>query len=265
MASQTSPPFDPLEWPRLRLDRAWTHLEAVNDHMGRWLARDPYLVVQETNPETGDEEWFVRIRESIPRDLRLLISDCITNMRACLDNLAWNYALLVKKKPSGSTCFLITKTAKEFGNESSKIKDVQADARRAMKDLQPYMRTNEPTTDPLWVLNRLWNDDKHRVPALVGSIAVSSQVHIVELSGPMSGFAGPNVSYGAFEDGDKIAWLGLSGRTPETKVDVNAQFAFGIAFDQAGPAKGALAVPFLVSLHHFVRDELFRRFEEISL
>jgi hypothetical protein len=250
--------------PRRRVDRAWDHFEALDKVVTAYFNRDPHLILRYEDPENGDEVWEAWVREPIPIELPTLIGDCVHNLRAALENAAWNFALTKKAKPRNDTAFVICHSATDFQGKSAKIQDLPTAARNVIKELQPYKRTpNDPRADPLWILERLWNDDKHRAPHVVTGVLGGSALNIVEMSG-VSGFS-DGVNYGPFEDGDEIARLKINGRTPESTVNVEAEFAFGIAFDKTGPGRGAYVDHLLRGLHHYVRDEVFGQLEDLSV
>jgi len=130
------------------------------------------LVIQESNkPNIATEDdlqndRFV-IRVEILHDARvfqaaLVAGDFISNLRACLDHLAWQLSL-IGGNPNTDICFPIC----ERNNQDTRryitksTRGMPTGAVDLVKSLQPYHAADYRSTH-LWRLNKLWNINKHR-------------------------------------------------------------------------------------------------------
>ena len=129
-----------------------------------------------------------------------------------------------------------------------------ADFHLVVESFQPY-HAPHPRSHPLWIIHRLWNDDKHRTTPLLGSILSSStfavlrgspnDIHVIELN------------EGTFHDDKIVARLQVArGAKPKAQ----AKFAYGVGFDERGPAGAVDAVAGLRYLYSYVIFEVFPAF-----
>ena len=151
--------------PNLKLQWAKKHLDEFASEA---------LIVQELNsPKISTEDdtengWYIIRIESF-HDARvlqtaLMAGDFILNLRACLDHLAWQLALLGGTIPGTEICFPICErdnsdARKLIGRSTG---GMPADAISVVKSFQPYHAGNDYRSTHLWRLNKLWNIEKHR-------------------------------------------------------------------------------------------------------
>ncbi len=77
--------------PRLKIARAKSHIEELDQEIGSYLSREPFVLIVEkwkADPGTGTNAWTARIREPLPRTLAPILGDVIHNLRTSLDLLA---------------------------------------------------------------------------------------------------------------------------------------------------------------------------------
>ena len=175
----------PLHSFRLKMNRAQTHAEALNTEIDAWLNRHPYELFGEYEP--GPPEYYVfkvRFFEPIPALWGLLLGDFAHNARSALDHLA--EALVVADSGfagTRQTQFPIVLSPCEWPGQLYRLKGVSERHVTMIESLQPYKRTDPhgwhsgliAIDDPLALLNRLSNVDKHRVlnamPATIRQIS----------------------------------------------------------------------------------------------
>src|SRR5437879_5011190 len=75
----------PLEDPRLKVERAKQHISEFDREVSAFLARDPYAVVVEPDADPGYNVTVVHVREEIPKKLPAILGDVVHNLRAALD------------------------------------------------------------------------------------------------------------------------------------------------------------------------------------
>lgn len=259
-----------------RLDRARKHLEDFERQAARFINSIHHEVVTEKDSDGLNQLLRVKVKGGKEPPLRLsfIIGDCIHNLRSILDNLVWQLGNLSGCSPQTleHIYFPVCETSVNFTTKLKLLNCLPQPAIDIIESLQPYQGGNDPHLHPLWILNRLWNDDKHRSPVICMTFHKSTglspsrwQSHrlpdgrLVQqlfLRGPMTIKAG-----GKFHDSKEIATVPLHAGEPEPQL--NFRISFGIAFDEGGPAKGKPVAKCLRNLHDFVRDEVLTPFEPI--
>ena len=156
---------------QLKLDWASHHLACLDAKVREWTERKPHHYV--TNIDRKSDKKLVRIRllNPPPAEFRLIIGDCLHNLRSALDSLVYELALahngidpLPEDRAKGLEFPIFGNRMMDAQECRKKIGCIHPDAQAAIKGLQPYNKGNEFASDPLWKLHRLSNVDKHRVP-----------------------------------------------------------------------------------------------------
>jgi hypothetical protein len=212
---------------RHKIERAKEHDRALYKEIRGFLDTHPYSLV-----ETYDREHFkylckLKIVKPIPQvELALIIGDCVHNARTALDYIAWRLA--GSHFLDRNTLFPIYETQSEFEEMASRRKldlRIHPDALTAIRAVQPYKRA-EPKNDHLWFLQELDARDKHKLLTM-------TQTHC---RGARFGSRGDRtevrVSYGTLDDGAVVAEIQFPIGTPESKVKVDAEPLFDIAFER---------------------------------
>ena len=137
-----------------------------------------------------------------------------------------------------------------------------------IRQLQPFNPDKQGkfgTNHILYVLNKLANQDKHKIPihvsginqnlgALVrGPIKVTAHSLAEARDNPLM------ITTGPLKPNSVIVQLTVPTNQPAN--DIEPQIAAYIAFDQEEPAAGAPVYEFLVNIHDFIRDEVIANFE----
>jgi hypothetical protein len=120
-----------------------------------------------TYDDPEESLYVIKIQHiSDPEAFRIIltIGDFICSLRASLDHLAWQLALLTTAKPSGELQFpILEKSTLDAQVRFAKITfGIPEAAISIMKSMQPYHAGNDYKSTHLWRLNKLWNIDKHR-------------------------------------------------------------------------------------------------------
>lgn len=102
----------------------------------------------------------MKIANQIPIDLRIFAGEIVTHLRSALDQIVWQLALMNTHVPVNATQFPIAADPTKFN--SGQIKSISKEAQDIVYKIQPFHST-EPLHHPLWILNKLANDDKHRL------------------------------------------------------------------------------------------------------
>lgn len=129
--------------------------------------------------------------------------------------------------------------------------------RTRIEQLQPFECGKD--RDPLWLLEEMWNADKHRVPHLVGFIAKVTKAEIVlppaddpfrvlfeKVIGTATVTLDQSVVNRPFEDGAEIGRITTKGGLPSTigpEMYVKLDIMFDVALEQGPPAYGQRVIP----------------------
>lgn len=165
------------------MNRAQTHAEALLAEVRAWFDRNPYEVFGEYDPGPPEKYAFkVRFLEDIPATWGLLLGDFAHNARSALDHLADALVVFNGNEPTERTQFPIVVSPFCWSTQSARLNGASLRHIEIVESLQPYHRPDlygwssvwGSIEDPLAVLNRLSNVDKHRVlnatPATIQSI-----------------------------------------------------------------------------------------------
>jgi hypothetical protein len=160
--------------PRLKVGRAKEHLDGLRAEVAVFGKSSPFRVSAHDDTEKGKYVVEVRISRDLPDTIGLLAGDFICCLRASLDYLAWQLALLTTNDPFHDTCFPICDRYDINGGTEGYIcsvtKNIPSDAVSIIRELQPYQSGDAYNLTYLWRLDRLWNIEKHRRIPIIGSI-----------------------------------------------------------------------------------------------
>jgi len=158
--------------------------------------------------------------------------------------------------PNSKLTFPICIQEKRFRNKLPELKRLPPDIKKIIENLQPFNKQDDPESHPLYILDRLWNDDKHETPHIVAGIYVSTgirvrgTVNITSLEVHTNGRA--------IADGTEFMRLEVPDK--QSIHNFVPKVVFEVAFASDESANGAIAQPLIVNLHDFVRDEVVYKF-----
>jgi hypothetical protein len=161
--------------PTLKIARAKRHLGDFEASIKDFFASKPYDLLSETDPQTGEIVFRIRVYKTLPDDLSTIAGDVIHNLRSALDQMVCALVRANRKQVSGGNGFPIMGSAKRFEEACiGKLKNTPIKADRFIRRLKPYQGGNKA----LWLLSELDNMDKHNaiVPVVVGQAQTRMQV-----------------------------------------------------------------------------------------
>lgn len=164
----------------LRLERAYEHIETVRRETKTFLERDPKPLDFRTEKTAGSGKameyvLYAVVREEPPADIALPVGDAIQNFRNALDYLVYELSP-PRYRRRGRTGFPIYDDMCLFEVEGRRmIRGITGDELTLIESVQPYKRTNPPRNDPLSLLRRLSNKNKHRLLLPVAAAVSDSQ------------------------------------------------------------------------------------------
>jgi hypothetical protein len=246
-----------LEITRERMQRAWGYFDQLKKVNSAYHRRGPY----EDFPLKFDEaskslKYFVRVKEHPPLEMSLLVGDFIHNLRASVDNMIWMLGQNRGEKSGSKLAFPVCSNVQRFAELEPLLKRLPRAARVLVEGFQPYHRTDTPSAHPLYVLDRLWNNDKHRVPEVALSAVIGSMVFATG-----AGEIGvPVINYAPIRSDDPVEIVSI----PILKgPDVQAQtkVMIDVTLDERGPGAGKRVEDVLRNCYQFVDKELLPAFE----
>jgi hypothetical protein len=112
----------------------------------------------------------------VPRELGLIVGDCLHNLRATLDNLAYSIAVdnnaTLTSDERRACAFPLAERRRDFRasrKERGTIAKLPARAQATIQALQPFKAGHDAEREPLAILRQLSDLDKHRpVPSSAG-------------------------------------------------------------------------------------------------
>jgi len=159
----------------LKLGRAKVHFDALSPEVSAFEKSKPYRITSKDDTENGTHVIKIEISTEVPDNIGLLAGDFISCLRASLDYLAWDLALITTTTPFKDTCFPIRGIYDGKGATEryiSKVtQDIPSNAVTIIRNLQPYCSGSAYRLTHLWRLNKLWNIDKHRRIPIIGSMS----------------------------------------------------------------------------------------------
>jgi len=150
---------------RLKAERAGVHFKELEAQARLFLEANPCAPSRHLDPE--DFNYIIYDfppQPATPDNLAIVLGDVAHNLRSALEHIAWNLALQRTDNPQ-RTGFPIFASVdrKKMENFKGLVKHIDPAPLRIIEALQPYNRTNPPEMDELWVLDAIWNTDKHQL------------------------------------------------------------------------------------------------------
>ncbi len=153
----------PCSWS-LRYQRALDHFDTFHKTF-EWF-RESHPCKLAVNPQSEHPGGLIYVKgiDAAPLQLSVMLGDALQNLRQSLDHIVWE--LSIGATDNSRTEFFISDNAKLFRTRGmGRIARVTDDAKAFIDAVQPYYRgdfTDKAHAEPLWILDRLGNVDKHR-------------------------------------------------------------------------------------------------------
>ena len=163
----------PLDVVVLKIKRAREHFDELASEITAFLQPDTYEVVPRFDEDSGFQLFRLVAKKEVPPRVGILVGESLQQLRSALDHIAWQLALLTTDDPPSNTEFPVYKDRDGkrgyCNNRERKIGAIPSDAKTVIDGMQPYLQPS-PKEDPLWMLHRLANDDKHRLSHVVSAV-----------------------------------------------------------------------------------------------
>jgi hypothetical protein len=245
----------------LKLDRAYEHLDVLGDEITAFSDREPapFGFRTEKTPR-GDEgvEYvlYAVIREKPPPEFSLIIGDVVQNLRSALDHLVYALAPPKVRRKRQTQFPIFTDECRFKVLSPPMIEGIAGDERTLLERVQPYNATNVPDNDPLAILNKLSNLDKHRL--LIPTIAAISEMSVWIASSNADikvGF----LNGGPVEHGAKIVGFTATPKDPTEHMQVQPQSGLQVRLADTGATYQIPAFDLLEMIHHHIRHSIIER------
>jgi hypothetical protein len=269
-----SRPYPP-EGVRLKFNRAHHHLVELDEEIRAFLELKPYRTILHKEDADGLEYVLRGYVTHRPSEMwPLIIGDCLQNMRAALDHLAWQLVLAAGNSPDTGTAFPIfiddpfaPGASKRLRNGFERnTRDMPSEAITRIKRLQPY-NAEDPELDPLWILHDYARIDRHQTISVVLADSETVGVDIgrrIEsgefISDPDIAIENSTLTLGSFVHGAPLFSFTL--REPEPNVDVEYDSPLYITFGQAYEVLGEPAVDILSGILRYIQQRVLPQFAE---
>ncbi|HVB01229.1 MAG TPA: hypothetical protein VNE42_08200 [Acidimicrobiales bacterium] len=225
-----------------KLDRAYFHLDALNQAIDAWCKTYPAGLKSKSNPDGRiHSATFEVYREPDHLRFGVIIGDSAQNLRSALDHLvhavarkqlsAANY----KKVEWNLSCPLATsETAWDKAIASGWLGGISDDVVTEIRIRQPYQTHDTPKEAPLALLGWINNRDKHRLIHTAVAATVMGETKIdIKPGFPVDKVWRADIKPGPFEDGAEVFRLDLPEPRRERDVDVEVHFLQQILVKEA--------------------------------
>jgi hypothetical protein len=246
----------PLDGARLKLARAQEHINAFGEESV------PYLNSKFCRLDFRDEgdfrNVFLVVTEPPPIRLSAILGDCVHNIRASLDHLAWQLVIANQSTPNSNTAFPIFASKDKYRDSIARITAGMKDtAITRIEELQPYHK-GDVRQSLLWFLYELDNEDKHRALNLTQGRIIPADARITT---NQSVVAPAWIASGVLHDGAKVGAFRLADYSPEDYVRMEADATSLITLEDSGPWGKEPIINLAVRALNYVGGEVFPRFE----
>jgi hypothetical protein len=244
-----------------KFDRGLKHVQTLEREMGKWIDSHPYYVGVYDEADTGHIVGVNLLASDPPYlDWALAIGECLYNFNSALDQFAYELTKanspgrLVPDDVASDVQFPIFGNASNLSRLQRMTRGMAPEPRAIIEGLQPYHRGDlARRSDPLWVLRRLGNIDKHRQVHLTPPVATG--IAIKEEQDPW--FEVLNFNVAPLDHGAEVFRLRRTDLAVKG-VQVEFRVTYHIAFsDIADAAQGEPVIPAIYAIHDHILNSVF--------
>jgi hypothetical protein len=162
----------PVDGIRLKILRALYDLDEIHREGRQYLDSDPNGVRFEFYEEQGERRCraLLLVREPPPPGLAVLAGEAAYHLRGALDHIVYQLALLNVRKPSGTQfplalderTYRTVPPDKKLSPRDSMLNGLREEHRTIIDEFQPYHDGPDASRNPLYVIGKFANVDKHR-------------------------------------------------------------------------------------------------------
>lgn len=173
-----------------KLERAEQHLQALQDELVLWMAKEQYTISPQVNADSTRYSLIAHRVGTEPPLQRwtLMAGDCIHNLRCALDHLVYSIAVHEHNQDpppdEKKLMFPITSTALHFMESHARIKALSTGVQSVIESVQPYNRPHSKLPPLLGILSDLENIDKHRLLRLAYASISEADIELAGIQSP---------------------------------------------------------------------------------
>lgn len=232
---------------RLKFGRSRHHAAELEGVIRDYVGREPFTVYTEEDQASGDLVYRVKVKESPPTEMSLLLGDAIHNTRSALDYLAWQLVIAGGGTPGTGTQFPISESQAKFNrNFRENLRGSSQAAVAAVQALKPFSGGDER----FWRLHRLDIADKHHLLVAVGAAhhSVNVSIDVPGMGAVVLGLKPADRAY-PLQDGTEVFRVMQAARESAEQGTGGAQsFNFDVAFGEGVVVSGEPIIPTLSDL-----------------
>lgn len=228
---------------KLKIERAKCHISNLNSEIITFLEKNPYRLVVEDGPESGQHTLKIRGKEKFPFKWPLIIGDAVHNLRTALDILACDLVRLTHQSPD-KVYFPFSLKGDDFETAIKKthINRASPDVVEIIRTLQPYKGGNEA----LRAIHDLDIMDKHQL-----LIPIFHCVDIRHYS-PIKLSHEPFIKLKLFTTLHVDITVGIVPAMKNIKIGQELKTTFEILFGEGQPFEGKPIIPTLHQLTNLI-------------
>ena len=166
----------PLDDARLKVTAAMDNFDLLQGKMADFVEANPYPLSVTLDVESGEHVIEIPEPPVLPREWSVFVGQIGTNARSALDYLVHELVVEGGGRPDTRTQFPISESKEGYWLPKSKggvsyrdrcLRGVEEQLRTHIDAVQPYHQGQRAYRDPLAILAKLTNRDKHRtaIPA----------------------------------------------------------------------------------------------------
>jgi hypothetical protein len=171
----------------LKFLRATWHMKELRAEIERFEASNAAIVVAEFKPKRPGHDFRYMIQKPVPSHIGPIIGDVVSNLRSSLEHVVTELTITNVGHELEGTAFPVCTTRQAWDQVSKKAGTFAPNTGRYKLRGVPYralllIRKNQPfrwkryQRNALWMLDELWNIDKHRGVHLTTTAPLSASV-----------------------------------------------------------------------------------------
>ena len=183
----------------MKLGRIWLKVERATRHLDELEGRiapieaAPFEIVEARDAMNGDRIWVIETKAAAEhlKDVStygVVVADFVHNLRSALDQTIYKLAAAPTIANAFPVCasasgdrYSFFGTIRDEGVGLRRLRTVPNPAFDYVEAIQPYNRLG--ARDPLWQLNEMWNEDKHRTVLVTANPTWNQQFMIATRDG----------------------------------------------------------------------------------
>ncbi len=244
-----------------KLARAHEHLGALESSVAEYLQNIKRTLILKVDPQNNVNLMYWVDDPYPPMRLSTILGDCVHNARSALDNLV---CALVRISAPASSCsdakFPIQLNVADWNDSAVALKGIPNEARKLVKKLQPFDRPElSREVDPLNILNKLSNRDKHRAAPMTSGYVKNSRFLVHTNDGRILHVT---LERPLLSESFESIPLGIDPALVQPEARVEAVGTPVLAFRESGPWEGRPVVEIMATCLRYVEDRVVDRFRE---